>query len=289
MSYVNDGYAYGAGEYRDGKLRKIEGVPVSEVDSIHPPMSAVGFGLTLVFRLIIAGMAGWSAFAMIQNAYNRTGTWEGAFDQAIFFTTFSVVIVSLAYGLGVLRVILPGSLRRKTEGSYGWFRGLGVLMSTMTGIIFALLLDGTYPDVRGLFAHLLVPILVALDWILVGKNQEKLHPAVPFLWVGLILPYLGVYWWDAVREGGGGPMYPFLDPNKDNFAMVIGGLLVGFLVAGYVLWLIGRLKAAVTGTKRVIPFHEATRMAPPPQQVQGNYPSAYGNQTPPDVHSYQGQ
>lgn len=247
--------------------------PVSEFDSIHVATSPPIFGMTLILRIVIAGMAGWSAYAMVHNAYNRGGgSWESAFDQAIYFTTFSVVIVALAYGLSVLRVVLPGSLRRKTEGNYGWFRGLAVLMSVMTGIIFAALLDGTYPDLRGLFAHLLIPILVAIDWVFLGRNQEKLHPAAPFVWAALILPYLAVYWWDAEREGGGGPMYNFLNPASSDFLQTVLMLLTGFLIAGYVLWGIGRLKALITGTSTTIPYtHVVSYQVVPTNQAALNY------------------
>lgn len=257
-------------EYRDGRVWQVQGVRVTVADSILPATHNATFALALIFRLIIVGVAGWSAFAMVHNAYQRTGTWEGAFDQAIYFTTLSVVIVTLAYGASILRVFKSGSLRTRMEPDQGWFRGLAVLMSVMTGIIFSTLLDGTYPDVRGLFAHLLVPILVAIDWIFVGRNQERLHPAVPILWAVLILPYLAVYWWDAVRDGGGGPMYNFLDPNADNFFTVVIGLLVGFLIAGYVLWAIGRLKGAISGTSNLIPYQQVAHLVDANQPHSGN-------------------
>lgn len=260
----------GSVEYRDGRVWQVQGVRVTEVDSILPATHKMTFALTLVFRLIIVGMAGWSAFAMVHNAYQRTGTLEGAFDQAIYFTTLSVVIVTLAYGASILRVFKSGSLRTRMEPDQGWFRGLAVLMSVMTGIIFSALLDGTYPDVRGLFAHLLVPILVAIDWIFVGRNQERLHPAVPILWAVLILPYLAVYWWDAIRDGGGGPMYDFLDPNADNFFTAVIGLLIGFLIAGYVLWAIGRLKGAISGTRNLIPYQQVAHLVAANQARSGN-------------------
>ncbi|WP_054951870.1 hypothetical protein [Flaviflexus massiliensis] len=260
----------GSVEYRDRRVWQVQGVRVTEVDSFLPATHNATFALTLVFRLMIVCMAGWSAFAMVHNAYQRTGTWEGAFDQAIYFTTLSAVIVTLAYGASILRVFKSGSLRTRMEPDQGWFRGLAVLMSVMTGIIFSTLLDGTYPDMRGLFAHLLVPILVAIDWIFVGRNQERLHPAVPILWAVLILPYLAVYWWDAVRDGGGGPMYNFLDPNADNFFTVVVGLLVGFLIAGYVLWAIGRLKGAISGTSNLIPYQQVAHLVDANQPHSGN-------------------
>ena len=249
---TNSGYApvgfpvEGTKMYDNVELNRPTGIPGNDAIPDTNPQNRALNAVATIYRGIIAALALYSAFIMLRNGWND-GSWDGLLDQALYFTTLSVIAVGVVY-LGLTIMGLSTGFE-KIEGRRASARGLAVLMSVMTGIIFAALLDGTYPEIQGLLAHLVVPILVAVDWLLVGRNQERVPWVMVGAWTLILSLYLGAYYWDATRGGRyGGPMYDFFDPSKGNFLMWLGIMYAAFILCAILLIAIGRLRGAIRGS-----------------------------------------
>jgi len=132
--------------------------------------------------------------------------------------------------------------RNRFESRSPWLRGMATSMAIFTGVVFATLLEGAYPDTVDKLAHLVCPIAMAVDWAAVGRSQGRLHVLSPATWSALLLPYIFfVYPWDARRDGK--PMYEFLDPAKDDWPVTVGAVIAAFVILSYLLWAIARLRA----------------------------------------------
>ena len=221
------------------------------------PNTAANAAVT-AYRAVISALALYSAVIMLRNGW-IDGRWDGLVDQALYFTTLSVIAVGVVYA-GLVAIGMASGLTR-IEGPRATVRGFAVLMSVMTGIIFAALLDGTYPDIQGLLAHLVVPILVGIDWLVVGRNQERVPWLTVAVWTVVLSLYLGAYYWDATRGGAyGGPMYDFIDPASDDFLMWLGIMYAAFIACAIVLIAIGRLRGVIlTGSRRPVESPRGTR------------------------------
>lgn len=228
------------------ELNRPTGAPGSDAIPETNPQNLTLNAVATVYRGIIAALALYSAFIMLRNGWSD-GSWDGLLDQALYFTTLSVVVVGVVYlGLAIMGV---STGFERIEGRRASARGLAVLMSVMTGIIFAVLLDGTYPDIQGLLAHLVVPILVAVDWLFVGRNQDRVPWVTVIVWALILSLYLGAYYWDATRGGRyGGAMYHFFDPSKGDFLLWLGIMYAAFILCAVLLIAIGRARGLIRGS-----------------------------------------
>lgn len=203
----------------------------SEIDSIHVPAHPAAFVLSLIFRLALTALAGWicaQVFIPFDPRDLLDARWVLA---ALAFVTYLPCLV---------RTLVPGSLRKRLEGNYGWVRGFAALAALS---LLPFLLSAPAGTLTTAVQVLAGGIL--LDWLLVGRNQERLHRGLPVLWLLMCLPWLGAQVWSA---NTGGFAYGVFEPSGDYFGLIVIALILGLLGAGTLLLGLGRLKAILTGT-----------------------------------------
>ncbi|MDO5724430.1 MAG: hypothetical protein Q4P33_08580 [Flaviflexus sp.] len=207
----------------------------SEIDSIHVPAHPATFALAIIFRFALVGLAGWICMQVF---------WPFAPAELLDARWFLAALALVTYLPSLVRLVVPGSLRKRLEGNYGWVRGFCALAAL--GLLPFLLSAeaGTLTTAARLLAG-----AVLADWLVVGRNQERLHRGIPVLWLLMALPWLGAQIWSA---HAGGFAYALFDPSGTYFGLIIIGLILGLLGAGTVLVAAGRLKAMITGTSETV-------------------------------------
>jgi hypothetical protein len=88
-------------------------------------------------------------------------------------------------------------------------------------------LDGTW----SMFEHLVTPLVVLADFVLVGRDQVNVRWWHPLTWVVFPAAYL-VYYLAADLDLYGS----FLDPRASDFLGVVAAFLLAIVAAGYVLY-----------------------------------------------------
>ncbi|PWD51449.1 hypothetical protein C8046_13070 [Serinibacter arcticus] len=159
-----------------------------------------------------------------------------AFTPANHYSYFT--ILSNVFGAIVMAVAL-------VRGVPDAVRGAAVTFLALTGIVYNTMLRGVdvqTPDFANNALHVIVPILMVLDWLLAPPRTRITRRMVAW-WMTVPIAYL-VY--SLVR----GPIvdwypYPFLDPRPSGYGTVlIGSLAVAvafFLAALLVAWSGNRL------------------------------------------------
>ena len=75
----------------------------------------------------------------------------------------------------------------------GILRGAACAYVMITMIGYRLLIGGDYSVPASLLEHLVVPLLVLVDWLFVVRGQSRLRWWWPALWIVGPLAYLGLY------------------------------------------------------------------------------------------------
>ena len=183
----------------------------------------IGFGL-----LVLAAIA-YQAWTLIE---------DGVFDPTRFFLFFTILSNLFAAG-----VFLEGG-RRQLAGKLpvpDLWRGLAVVVMTVTFVVFAVLLRGLQEELQTNIVwvdsvlHRVMPVAVMADWLIEPPHgrltfRRALVPwlAPPLLWTGVTLIRGAIDGWYP---------YPFLDPADGGYGTValyaIG--ILGLLLA--VIWL----------------------------------------------------
>lgn len=191
-------------------------------------MSAgVLLGVTL-WRLVIATCAfvGFGAAVAIMN-----DPWPALSQQASLFT--GLVYVGLA-----LYPLFTGG--RRHEPRSPWLRGATSVLLLLVAVTYMAIIEGDLDETWSLFEHLITPLVVLVDFVAVGRNQAAVRWWHPLTWIVFPLAYL-VYF-IATDPGLYGS---FLDPDDSDFAGVVAGFLGAVVAAGYVLYGLAKLKAAI--------------------------------------------
>jgi hypothetical protein len=154
-----------------------------------------------------------------------------------YFTVLSNVFAAL--------VLLAGAFRPVPDG----VRGAAMLYMVTTGIVYAVLLRGAdvqTPAYANWVLHVVVPILVIIDWIL-DPPMAPIAVRTTVSWLGFPLVYL-VYTLLRGPVVGWYP-YPFLDPRVNGYGTV--ALLTVFvaITIGLLAWLLAWM--GTRGTRRV--------------------------------------
>jgi hypothetical protein len=125
-------------------------------------------------------------------------------------------------------------------------RGIATAYLLVVAVIYNVLVPGTgsAPAWVSLMLHVIFPILVALDWLLVGDR-----PRLRWRHLWLLLPY-PVVWLVIVLIRGvtdGWVPYGFLLPERGLVSLLlhIVGLLVAIVVAGIVVWMTSGVRARI--------------------------------------------
>ena len=196
--------------------------------------------LVTVWRLVLAGTA-WAGFVL---GMTRGDAWR--WPNLAYWSQFSTLLVALT-ATGSL--LVPLVTRKRGERPHGYLRGAATTYTTLTLVVFPLLLSGTYDDLDGQLMHLAVPVLAILDWLLVGRNQATVRWYAPLLWLIVPLLYLPVYVW---RSNASRPLYGFLDPGRGNFVSWVLILLAAVLAIGELYCAVGRARAALVPAARPV-------------------------------------
>jgi hypothetical protein len=130
------------------------------------------------------------------------------FNPANHFSYFTVLSNVFAGVVALLGVFSPVSAQ---------IRGAAVLYMTTTGIVYALLLRGVdvqTPAYANWVLHVVVPILVVVEWLLAPERTTR-----AWIWLSFPLAYVA---YTLVR----GPIvdwypYPFLDPRQNGYGEVL--------------------------------------------------------------------
>lgn len=194
-----------------------------------------------VWRLVLAGTA-WSGFVL---GMTRGDIWR--WPNLAYWSQFSTLLVALT-ATGSL--LVPLISRRRAERPHGYLRGAATTYTTLTLVVFPLLLSGTYDDLDGQLMHLVVPVMAITDWVVVGRNQAGVRWFGPFLWLIMPLLYLPVY---VVRSNAFRPLYGFLDPARGDFTGWVATLLAAVVVIGYLFWAVGRARTVLVPAVRPVP------------------------------------
>lgn len=127
-------------------------------------------------------------------------------------------------------------------------RGAVVLYVVVAGILWNLLLTdysmGYTP--ANILLHIVVPVLVTLDWLLVGRGQRGIRWWQPLVWLIYPAAYV-VLALVVLNSAGRRAPYYFLDPDSVGMVVVltnIGLLAVFILVLGYGISAVGRPRRA---------------------------------------------
>lgn len=192
----------------------------------------VGLRIAIVATILLA--------FLITATTSRSGLWWR-------FSTFTYEVNLLAAAYFVWAMLAPAAARRLPG-----LRGAVVLYVVVAGVIWNMFLTemsmGYSP--QNILLHVVSPILVGLDWLLIGRSQQRVtwwHPiawlSYPLLYLIAILVYL--------NSERGRFLYYFLDVDQIGIAGLarnVALLAVGFAALGYLLLGIGRLAVAARRT-----------------------------------------
>jgi len=191
----------------------------------------VGLRVAIVATILLA--------FLITATTSRSGLWWR-------FSTFTYEVNLLAAAYFLWAVVRPAAAVRLPG-----LRGAVVLYVVVAGVIWNLYLTEMSMGytVQNIMLHILSPILVGLDWLLIGRSQSRVtwwHPlawlSYPLLYLVAILVYL--------NSERGRFLYYFLDVDQIGLAGLARNvvlLAIGFAALGYVVLGIGRLAAAARG------------------------------------------
>jgi len=174
---------------------------------------AVEHGLALgAWRLVVAacGLVGFG-FA-VATFYDP---WPALSQQASLLT--GVVYLALAFTGDRSPVV-------------SWFRGALAVLLLLVCVTYLTVIQGDLDTVGSLFEHLVTPLVVLADWLLVGRSRVVVRWWYPLSWVLFPLLYL-IYFLLADVQ-----LYRnFLNPETADFGATVGLFLVAVVAAGYLL------------------------------------------------------
>ncbi len=196
------------------------------------PPGTVSLRVAIVATILLA--------FLITATTSRSGLWWR-------FSTFTYEVNLLAAAYFLWAVARPAAAQRLPG-----LRGAIVLYVVVAGVIWNLYLTEMSMgySVQNIMLHILSPILVGLDWLLIGRSQSRVtwwHPlawlSYPLLYLVAILVYL--------NSERGRFLYYFLDVDQigvPGLARNVALLAILFAALGYLVLGVGRLAVAARRT-----------------------------------------
>lgn len=197
----------------------------------RPPVRPVVLVGVSLWRLAIIGCALYG----FSDATGWSANFEGLSQQA------SLATAIIYTGLLLYPVFTGG---RQHEPKSPWLRGATTVLLLLVAGTFFGIMGGDFDYLP--FEHVYTPLIVLVDWLFVGRNQVAAKWWHPLTWIAFPLAYLVYFLAGGIYES----LYSFLDPDGAEFAGMVGGLLVGVIVIGYLLYGAGKLKGAVSGANK---------------------------------------
>ncbi|UJA20014.1 Pr6Pr family membrane protein [Thermoleophilia bacterium SCSIO 60948] len=142
---------------------------------------------------------------------------------------------SLAAGLLYALLAALAVVRPVTD--LPWARGAMASILALVAVTYAFLLSPDYGPLYSLLEHVVTPILVIADFLLLAHATQTSW-WWPISWLVAPLAYLAYYLTQGLD------LYPFLDPQDPGFAGLIAGFLVGLLAIGYAMLAVVRARSA---------------------------------------------
>jgi hypothetical protein len=210
-------------------------VPVSTGRARRPVWVLVGVTL---WRALIVTFA-LIGFTSVPNGGGFGGTAQ--INNIAYLTQQGSFLTALIYFGLVSYPIFTGG--RRHEPNAPWLRGALAVVMTLICITYMTMLGGSLSDTADQFEHLLTPIVVIVDWLLVGRASANARWWFPLTWLAFPVAYLIFY---IVYVGDGPPLYPFLRPGSERFLVVVLGFLLGVLGIGYLMYGIAKLRGALS-------------------------------------------
>jgi hypothetical protein len=174
----------------------------------------------VLWRLLIAGCA-------------ATGVALAAIQYDVWWTALSQ-LASIAVAISYLGLAFR-------EPRSPWLRGCLTVLMLLVSLAFIPMQHGNMWDPYSVFEHLLTPLLVVLDFALVGRNQHRVRWWHPLTW--MVPPTLYLLWYVASDLG----VYAALDPGQPGLFTQRIAVLVGLVLAtGAGLHLLGQTRRTVT-------------------------------------------
>jgi hypothetical protein len=173
---------------------------------------------SLISRLPLAS---WRLFvascASLGVAYTAAALdlwWEGLGVQA------SVAVMVVYFLLAWVGLARPAA-------SWPWLRG-GLATTLVLATASQLFEGGSMTAAGSLLVHVVVPVLVGADYVLVGRTSGRWW--WPLTWALLPLLYLVYY------AGAGLLVYDFLDPFGAYYQLTVLGFILAAVAIGFVLF-----------------------------------------------------
>ncbi|MBP2330234.1 multisubunit Na+/H+ antiporter MnhE subunit [Kibdelosporangium banguiense] len=148
---------------------------------------------------------------------------------------------SLLTGLGYTWLAVYPLVKGRPEPRSPWLRGALTVLLMLVCVTYMTLLGGNLSRVDSLFEHMITPVAVLADFLLVGRNQRAVRWWYPVTWLGYPLLYL-IYYVAADLTLYG----RFLNPGRPSFPGVVAGFIVALTALGYLLYAFGRAKTRIS-------------------------------------------
>jgi hypothetical protein len=212
-------------------------------------------GLT-VWRLMVAAIA-WYGFDQV-TGYSQVPPWESpwGWDALAELSQQASLLAVVCYLGFALYPLFVGGRRHEPRGS--WLRGSLVITLWLVSVTANFVLDnGGQLDVPGfLFEHLITPIIVTADFLIVGRGQDNLRWWFPLTWATPALAYFVALAFTGFR------LYGIFNPgDPGQITLIASAFLAAILGAGYLFYGVCRVRAHVlghTGPSAPLPVLQAT-------------------------------
>lgn len=126
------------------------------------------------------------------------------------------------------------TLFKRAEPSTAWIRNTTMMMMLVVGLVFVI---GMGEDPDG--AHAVIPSLVVIDGLFVGRSQFRARWWEPPTWTAFLLVYL---WYHRTNDLS---LYPDI-LGEDKIGTMVPAMLAGTVIFAYVFWGITRARKAVS-------------------------------------------
>jgi len=160
------------------------------------------------------------------------------FDYFGYFTNLTCLLASAI-------LIITGTLAwraRSVPRAIPLARGVAVACMIIVALVYNLVVPGTgsAPAWVSAILHIVFPVLLLLDWILVGDR-----PPLPWRRIWVVLPYPLLWLTVTLVRGAndGWVPYGFLLPERGpaQLTVTVAGLLAALLAAAALTWAASRL------------------------------------------------